>query len=52
MFDDLVHGTSIKVMLHLTIRKDNFYSTQRYNISVTLFQMAATLFQHCNAVLG
>ena len=42
----------VKVMLHGTIRKDDFSATQRCNIVATLFQMAATLFQHYNAVLS
>ena len=39
-----------KAILHGTIRNDDF-STYRCNIVATLFQMVATLFQHCNAVL-
>ena len=42
----------VKVMLHGTIRKDDFSATQCCNIVATLFQMAATLFQHYNAVLS
>ena len=40
-----------KVMLHGTIRNNDFSATQYYSIVSTLFRMAATLFQHGNAVL-
>ena len=42
----------LKVMLHETIRNDDFFSaTQRFSIVATLFGIVTTLFQHCNAVL-
>ena len=39
------------LLLHGTIRNDDFTTIQRRNIVATLFQMVATLFQHWNAVL-
>ena len=41
----------VKVMLHETIRNDDFRATQRCNIVATLLRMVTTLFQHCNAVM-
>ena len=45
--------TSDKVMLHETIRNDDFLTNTalQLNIAATLFRMVTTLFQHCNAVL-
>ena len=37
-----------KVMLHETIRNDDFSATQHCNIFATLFRIATTFFQHCN----
>ena len=41
----------LKVMLHETIRNDDFTTIQRRNIVATLSQMVATMFHHWNAVL-
>ena len=42
----------VKVMLHETIRNDDFSTTQGWNIVAAMFWMLVTLFQHCNAVLS
>ena len=41
----------LKVMLHRTIRNDDFSATQPYNNVATLFRTVAALFQYCNSVL-
>ena len=41
----------IKVVLHGTIRNDDFKRETALQHCCAMFQMVATLFQHCNAVL-
>ena len=47
-FEDIVR---LKVMVHETIRNNDYSATKRCNIVATLFRTVTTLFQHCSPVL-
>ena len=48
---DSNHAFTLNVSTDCCSKGDVFSAAQRRNIVATLFQMVATLFQHCNAVL-
>ena len=48
---DSSHAFTLNVSTDCCSKGDVFSAAQRRNIVATLFQMVATLFQHCNAVL-